>query len=89
MEVAMGHSSALPGTVISRHFEVVDGHDMTVGSVKHSTRAHAHDLREALTGTNGLGVLAVAEVTERLVIHREVRRVGDHGGHTNAGAARG
>ena len=83
----MGHSPALPGTVISRHFEVVDGRDMTIGGVKHATRAQAHDLREALNGTNGLGMLVVAEVTERLVIHREVCRVGDRGGRAHSGAA--
>lgn len=63
-----------PGSVISRHFEVVDDRDETVGSVKHSTREQAHDLREALTGANHLGPLAIAEVTERIVIHREVCR---------------
>jgi hypothetical protein len=60
--------------IVSRHFEVVDDQDRIVGNVKHATRAQAHDLREALIGMKGLGRLHVAEVTERLVIHRDVGR---------------
>lgn len=62
------------GQIISRHFEVVDDQDRTVGSVKHATRAQAHDLRDALLGTNAVGTLAVAEVVERMVIDRDVIR---------------
>jgi hypothetical protein len=68
-------ASASPGLIVSRHFEVIDERDETVGSVKHATRGQAHDLREALAGTNNIGPLAVAEVTEHLVMLREVSRI--------------
>jgi hypothetical protein len=60
--------------VISRHFEVVDDQDRTVGSAKYANRNHALDLRDALAGINGHGPLAVAEITEHMTIRREVVR---------------
>ena len=59
----------------SRHFEVVDARDRLVGNVRHATRTEAQDLRDALAGVTAPGSLAIAEVTERTVVFRDVTRV--------------